>query len=178
MLFLNNYQTVRKFSSLFDGTLNIILEVCLWCEKDDCINFMFIAYVSSVVNIDLSLSFLLYTPHFAPDYVQLFIYFLFLGLHSFLIFFLFSCSLPCSSPFFFLSSHPTVFLSCPLVPPPVCDGSFSWRCCSTASVCPACCANPPPHQALGPSTHTKYFYLFIQFHGLPGGKLRIDKSWI
>lgn len=79
MLFLNNYQTVRKFSSLFDGTLNIILEVCLWCEKDDCINFMFIAYVSSVVNIDLSLSFLLYTRHFAPDYVQLFIYLFFVS---------------------------------------------------------------------------------------------------
>lgn len=43
----------------------------------------------------------------------------------------------------------------------------SWRCCSTASVCPACRANPTPHQALGPSTPTKYFYLFI--HPRPSG---------
>lgn len=43
----------------------------------------------------------------------------------------------------------------------------SWRCCSIASVCPACRANPTPHQALGPSTPTKYFYLFI--HPRPSG---------
>lgn len=43
----------------------------------------------------------------------------------------------------------------------------SWRCCSIASVCPACRANPTPHQALGPSTPTKYFYLFV--HPRPSG---------
>ncbi len=103
---------------------------------------------------------------------------IFLGLHAVLFSFLFSCPLPCSSPPF-LPFLPPLCSSLPSPlpsPPPVCDGSFSWRCCSTASVCPACCANPPPHQALGPSTHTKYFYLFIQFHGLPGGNLRLDKS--
>jgi len=89
--------------------------------------------------------------------------------------FLFSCSLPCSSPLF-LPFLPPPCSSLPPSPPPVCDESFSWRCCSIASVCPACCANPPPHQALGPSTHTKYFYLFIQFHGLSGGNIRLDRS--
>lgn len=35
----------------------------------------------------------------------------------------------------------------------------SWRCCSTASACPACCAILRPPQALGPTTPTKYFIL-------------------
>lgn len=68
------------------------------------------------------------------------------------------------------SSSPSTLL---ILPPPRLPVSpwwlrvNSWRCCSTASVCPACRANPTPHQALGPSTPTKYFYLFI--HPRPSG---------
>lgn len=38
---------------------------------------------------------------------------------------------------------------------------FSWRCCSIASICPACRTNPLPCQALGASTATKYFNFLI-----------------
>lgn len=127
---------------------------------------------SFVVNIDLSLSLILYTP----ISVLMSNYFSWIALCPFFLSILMFTGLLLSPSLPFLpplcSSIPSPHPS----PPPVCDGSFSWRCCSTASVCPACCANPPPHQALGPSTHTKYFYLFIQFHGLPGGNLRLDRS--
>lgn len=150
--------------------LNITLEVHKCCEKDNCIIIMFFAFLFCGQYRFVSF-FPFVHPHFGPDYVQLF--FLDCTPSFFLSILMFTALL--LSPF---SSFPppTVFLSPLPSPPPVCDGSFSWRCCSTASVCPACCANPPPHQALGPSTHTKYFYLFIQFHGLPGGNLRLDRS--
>ncbi len=152
-------------------SLNITLEVHKCCEKDNCIIIMFIAFLFCGQYRFVSF-FPFVHPLFGPDYVQLFF------LDCTLSFFPFYSHVHCPAPLplFFLSSPHCVPLSPLPSPPPVCDGSFSWRCCSTASVCPACCANPPPHQALGPSTHTKYFYLFIQFHGLPGGNLRLDKS--
>lgn len=76
---------------------------------------------------------------------------------------------PLLSPFLFLSLHccSSSTSCCCLSSSSSSSPSWwlrvnSWRCCSTASVCPACRANPTPHQALGPSTPTKYFYLFIQ----------------
>lgn len=68
-----------------------------WYEKDNCIIFMFIAFVSFVVNIDLSLSFLFYTP---ISVLTMSNYFSWIALCPFS--FLFSCSLPCSSPPFLL----------------------------------------------------------------------------
>lgn len=142
--------------------IKILQRLTFIFEKDYCIRQIFMAFVSLWSFFFFFSSPLPFVhPHFG-SYLSNF----FLGLHSILFFhFLFSCSPSYSFPlsYFFLLSSSSF---------PLCDGSFSWRCCSTASICPACCANPPPHQALGPSTHTKYFYLFIQFHGLPGGNLR------
>lgn len=59
----------------------------------------------------------------------------------------------------FPTSHPPPS-ALPLPLPPGGSGLTSWRCCSTASVCPAWGAPHLPHQALGPSTPTKYCYLF------------------
>ncbi len=151
-------------------SLNITLEVHKCCEKDNCIIIMFIAFLFCG-----QYRFVSFFPFVHPfSVLTLSNYFSWIARCPFFLSILMSTAL-LLSPF---SSFPppTVFLSPLPSPPPVCDGSFSWRCCSTASVCPACCANPPPHQALGPSTHTKYFYLFIQFHGLPGGNLRLDRS--
>lgn len=128
---------------------------------------MFFAFVCLWSISICSFSFLFYTP------ISVLIVHLFLDCT--LVLFPLSY-VHCPAPvLFFLPFQPHHCVPFP-PPPPVCDGSFSWRCCSTASVCPACCANPPPLQALGPSTRTKYFYLFIQFHGLPGGKLRLDRG--
>lgn len=151
-------------------SLNITLEFAIVAKRTTASSSCSLHF-SFVVNIDLSLSLLLYTP----ISVLMSNYFSWIALCPF---FLFYSHVHCPAPLPF-SSFPHCVPLFPLPhpsPPPVCDGSFSWRCCSTASVCPACCANPPPHQALGPSTHTKYFYLFIQFHGLPGGNLRLDRS--
>lgn len=93
---------------------------------------------------------------------------LLVGLRLFFFCFLFSPPHVHLSPA--SSSSPSSLL---ILPPPRLPVSpwwlrvNSWRCCSTASVCPACRANPTPHQALGPSTPTKYFYLFI--HPRPSG---------
>lgn len=66
------------------------------------------------------------------------------------------------------SPPPVVVYPLPhLPPPPRWSWVNSWRCCSIVSVCPACRANQTPHQALGHTTPTKYFYLLI--HPCPSG---------
>lgn len=150
--------------------LSRTLEVCLGTKRTTA---------SSSCSLHLcllwSISICLFLSFCTPPFRSWLYPTIFLGLHSLLFPFYSHVHCPAPLPFFFLSSPPP-YSSLSPSPPPVCDESFSWRCCSIASVCPACCANPPPHQALGPSTHTKYFYLFIQFHGLPGGNLRLDRS--
>lgn len=126
------------------------------CEKEICILLIFIALWSILFCSVLSFPFV-----FTLISVLTLSYTLFLFLDGILSLFSFYCH-------FHLPPRPPLPLLRLCVPPPtlspspLCDWSFSWRCCSTASICPACCASPRPHQALGPSTHTKYFYLFIR----------------